>query len=304
MGLLKEPSLLFQATPVGILPANDSVFLPHNALWFLELLRVGWAVYGFLDFFVLVEFIMKMPTQRPKVRPTTRAPIRSRPTAPSAAQSTTPDWMEQILTFLRNQNRVQMTTAAPKTKAPKPRKEGRTGRRRSQRRRNKPTRAPQQPRNGAVRLINGNVAGKDRGRVEIYINGEWGTVCDDLWTSKAAAVVCRQLGYAFVIKAAKRAEFGEGRSLPILLDDVQCTGHEKTLLECPHADIGKHNCSHKEDAGVICSHEDVFWDRTVGWHWMVLLFLNKKEPHCARWTPKGYIVYKTTTSVVNVPLPF
>uniref|UniRef100_A0A6J0VAK5 HHIP-like protein 1 n=1 Tax=Pogona vitticeps TaxID=103695 RepID=A0A6J0VAK5_9SAUR len=204
------------------------------------------------------KFIMKTATPRPKVKPTTRTPIRSKTTAQPPPPSTTPDWMEQILTFLRNQNRVQMTTAAPKTKAPKPRKDGRTGRRRGQRRRNKPSHAPAQPRNGAVRLMDGSVKGKDRGRVEIYINGEWGTVCDDLWTSKAAAVVCRQLGYAFVIRAVKKAEFGEGRSLPILLDDVQCTGHEKTLLECPHAGIGKHNCSHKEDAGVVCSHEDAF----------------------------------------------
>lgn len=162
------------------------------------------------------------------------------------------------MTLMRNQNKVQMTTAAPRTRAPKPRKGGRAGGRRGQRRRKKPTSAPLEPRNGAVRIMDGNAKGKDRGRVEIFINGEWGTVCDDLWNSKAAAVVCRQLGFAFVIRATKKAAFGEGHSLPILLDDVQCTGHEKTLLECSHANIGRHNCSHKEDAGVICSHEDVF----------------------------------------------
>lgn len=198
---------------------------------------------------------MKTPTQRPKVKTTARTPTKTRATVepPSA---TTPDWLEQILTILRNQNRVQMTTASPKTKAPRSRKGGRSGGRRGQRRRNRPTSSPSQPRNGAVRIMNGSAQGTNRGRVEIFINGEWGTVCDDLWTSKAAKVVCRQLGYAFVIRATKKAEFGEGRSLPILLDDVQCSGQEKTLLECSHSDIGKHNCSHKEDAGVICSHRD------------------------------------------------
>ncbi|XP_060118757.1 HHIP-like protein 1 [Heteronotia binoei] len=209
-----------------------------------------------IKFVAKEKLIIKTPTQRPKLRSTTRAPARAKATA-EPPQSTTPDWVEQILTLLRSQNRVLMTTASPKTKAPRPRKGGRTGGRRAQRRKNKPTSAPTQPRNGAVRIMNGNVDGKDRGRVEIFINGKWGTVCDDLWTSKAAAVVCRQLGYAFVIRATKKAEFGEGRSLPILLDDIQCSGREKTLLECSHADIGKHNCSHKEDAGVICSHEDI-----------------------------------------------
>uniref|UniRef100_A0A8D0GLD8 Soluble scavenger receptor cysteine-rich domain-containing protein SSC5D n=1 Tax=Sphenodon punctatus TaxID=8508 RepID=A0A8D0GLD8_SPHPU len=151
---------------------------------------------------------------------------------------------------------MQTTTRTPATKAPKPRKKGRGGERRGQRRRNRPSTALPQLQNGAVRLMNREAKGRDRGRVEIFINDEWGTVCDDLWNSKAAAVVCHQLGYAYVIRATKKAEFGEGNLLRILLDDVQCSGREKNLLECSHADVGKHNCSHKEDAGVICSHED------------------------------------------------
>ena len=46
---------------------------------------------------------------------------------------------------------------------------------------------------GDVRLVNGQV--KNEGRVEICINGNWGTVCDNGWGTNEAAVVCRQLGF-------------------------------------------------------------------------------------------------------------
>lgn len=110
--------------------------------------------------------------------------------------------------------------------------------------------------NGKVRLVGDEQGRSDHGRVEIYVNGEWGTVCDDQWTIKNAAVVCQQLGFPYVLKAAKNAEFGEGKNLRILLDDVQCEGTESSLLHCKHAGVGTHNCAHYEDAGVICGKPD------------------------------------------------
>ena len=46
---------------------------------------------------------------------------------------------------------------------------------------------------GQLRLAGGNIA--NEGRVEICINNEWGTVCDDSWGANDATVVCQQLGY-------------------------------------------------------------------------------------------------------------
>ena len=47
---------------------------------------------------------------------------------------------------------------------------------------------------GTVRLIGG--AYSFEGRVEVCVNGLWGSVCHDFWSTTDAAVVCRQFGYS------------------------------------------------------------------------------------------------------------
>lgn len=91
------------------------------------------------------------------------------------------------------------------------------------------------------------------GRLEVFLNGEWGTICDNGFGSRSALVACRQLGYGGDIATAQiQAFYGQG-SGPILLDEVLCTGSEDKLTNCPNTGWGNHNCGHEEDVGVTCT---------------------------------------------------
>ena len=50
-------------------------------------------------------------------------------------------------------------------------------------------------RSGDLRLQEGNFI-QSSGRVEVCVNGVWGTVCDDFWSDEDAIVVCTQLGFS------------------------------------------------------------------------------------------------------------
>ncbi|XP_035259232.1 deleted in malignant brain tumors 1 protein-like isoform X2 [Anguilla anguilla] len=105
-----------------------------------------------------------------------------------------------------------------------------------------------------IRLVNGG--DQCSGRVEVYHDGQWGTVCDDIWNINNAEVVCRQVGCGRALAAQSSAHFGQG-SGPIWLDDVRCSGNESSLTQCPHPGVGSHNCGHHEDAGVVCSESPI-----------------------------------------------
>ncbi|XP_049340544.1 deleted in malignant brain tumors 1 protein-like isoform X1 [Astyanax mexicanus] len=102
----------------------------------------------------------------------------------------------------------------------------------------------------SVRLVDGG--SRCAGTVEVLHRGQWGTVCDDYWDMRDAAVVCRELGCGEAIDAPRRARFGSG-SGPIWVEYANCAGSESSLKNCRSYDWGRQRCNHDEDAGAVCA---------------------------------------------------
>ena len=98
-------------------------------------------------------------------------------------------------------------------------------------------------------LVGGNVVYE--GRVEIFRDDSWTTVCDDGWGITDANVFCRQIGYPGAEYSYGLAQFGEG-SGTIQIRNVACTGTESDIRDCPFNTDANTACSHSEDAGVRC----------------------------------------------------
>ena len=87
--------------------------------------------------------------------------------------------------------------------------------------------------------------------MEVYHNGEWGTVCDDGWDLNDAQVVCNELGFGNAINATNRGFYGGGRG-QIWRNNLHCVGTELSIKNCSHSGWGINSCSHSQDVGVKC----------------------------------------------------
>uniref|UniRef100_A0A673KHN0 Si:ch211-161n3.4 n=1 Tax=Sinocyclocheilus rhinocerous TaxID=307959 RepID=A0A673KHN0_9TELE len=94
--------------------------------------------------------------------------------------------------------------------------------------------------------------GRCSGRLEVYHNAVWGSVCDDQWDISDAQVVCRQLGCGAALRADGNSVFGAGEGV-VWLNRVECRGNEIHLWDCPLSLKNHTDCSHKEHAGLTCA---------------------------------------------------
>uniref|UniRef100_A0A3B1JTT8 SRCR domain-containing protein n=1 Tax=Astyanax mexicanus TaxID=7994 RepID=A0A3B1JTT8_ASTMX len=96
-----------------------------------------------------------------------------------------------------------------------------------------------------VRLVEGSHCS---GRVEVLHGESWVTVCD----AQDAEVVCRELGCGSPVEVLGAAAFGRGEG-QVWSEKLQCRGDESEITLCPITSSHKHNCSHDNDVGLICS---------------------------------------------------
>ncbi|OWF37434.1 neurotrypsin-like [Mizuhopecten yessoensis] len=103
---------------------------------------------------------------------------------------------------------------------------------------------------GKIRLVGGRT--EYQGRLEVFHDGRWGTVCDDNFDRFSARVVCRQLGHS----GGKVTEFASGMygpgEGPTWMDNVSCEGGETRLVDCNFPGWEIEDCSHFEDVGIKC----------------------------------------------------
>ena len=122
-----------------------------------------------------------------------------------------------------------------------------------------------------LRLVGGSTP--NEGRVEVLYNDVWGTICDDNWDTQDATVVCRQLGLPTAnVQALGEAHFGQGLG-STLLDEVNCSGSESSLNECGHNGWGEQDCSHSEDASVMCYNGELHFMNNILQFCQVSLFI-------------------------------
>ncbi|XP_011409236.2 PREDICTED: neurotrypsin-like [Amphimedon queenslandica] len=113
------------------------------------------------------------------------------------------------------------------------------------------TRIWNNPYSGQIRLQGG--AYSSYGRLEVYCNGQWGTVCDDSFDATDARVACRQLGYSDYYSYHSGSSFAGSSSQPIWLDNVICSSSSTCLAYCESCPATQyHSCRHSQDVALGC----------------------------------------------------
>ncbi|XP_043936279.1 deleted in malignant brain tumors 1 protein-like, partial [Protopterus annectens] len=101
-----------------------------------------------------------------------------------------------------------------------------------------------------LRLVNGTT--DCSGRVEVHNGLSWVSVCGTNWGMNEAKAVCAQLHCGFPLQVNSNSYFGQG-SGDVFHEMVMCSGNEISLFTCDLSQPRPSDCTHANDASVICS---------------------------------------------------
>ncbi|XP_025102832.1 deleted in malignant brain tumors 1 protein-like isoform X2 [Pomacea canaliculata] len=106
------------------------------------------------------------------------------------------------------------------------------------------------PTDHTLRLANGHLWS---GRLEIFYNQRWRTLCESGFGQREAQVVCGMLNYSSPGAIYDYpGRYGSG-SEPVWLANVKCAGTETSLLRCSHDGLYEQDCGPLSDIAVICN---------------------------------------------------
>ena len=121
-----------------------------------------------------------------------------------------------------------------------------------------------------VRLVNGST--EQEGRIEVCVNGVWGSICDQGWDTDDGDVVCQQLGYTrqgpIIINPNyyyyyyclyqteptifNNSYYGDG-NYPIVYSNINCRGWENAITDCNKDNYLEYTCPSGHVAGLRCN---------------------------------------------------
>ena len=165
--------------------------------------------------------------------------------------------------------------------------------------------------NGDVRLVKGNLIYPfdGTGRLEIYLDGEWGTFCVNGFNTFAGDAACRQLGYVSSNgKISRASDFVyeiplASNSTPIHLsnDYNRCSSYSCNgpvhILRCYPEGFDKQpdpSCTHSNDTILSCSLYSLYYDG-----YDTQLFLNSKALNSTYRSSGVLEIYSIVVKLVN-----
>lgn len=89
------------------------------------------------------------------------------------------------------------------------------------------------------------------GLLQVYYNNTWGWVCANQWDKDDADVACRMMDFSGMVNTF-HIKNKESKTIA-WLNNMQCTGRERSLFSCDRYGFGSNDCEAK--AAVICKPE-------------------------------------------------